>query len=282
MTRVNDSETDLIPVSDRGLQYGDGLFETIAINAGQPCLLHQHLARLQQGCERLKLPEPDMKKLAADCRELSKNTTDKVLKIVLTRGSGGRGYRIPETTETRCIISLHPWQALPQQQYEQGVTLRYCTIRLADQPALAGVKHLNRLEQVLARSEWHDPVIYEGIMLNQHDEVIECVSSNLFMVDQEAGLITPSLNNQGVAGVMREQIISLAKSLAIPVNITHISRKQLQQAAEVFISNSLIGILPVCKIETTNYQPGPITRQLRHALPENVLSDADPDPDTSP
>lgn len=276
MTCVNDVETDLLPVSDRGLQYGDGLFETIAINAGQPCLLDQHLARLQQGCERLKLPEPDIKKLAKDCRELSKNTTGKVVKIILTRGSGGRGYRIPETTETRCIISLHHWQVLPQQFYEQGISLRYCNIRLADQPALAGIKHLNRLEQVLARSEWHDPAIYEGILLNQHGEVVECVSSNLFMVDQSGGLITPALDHQGVAGIMREQIMNLAESLAIAVNIAPVSPEQLQQASEVFISNSLIGILPVCRIETANYQPGPITRQLRRALPENVLPDAKP------
>jgi len=277
MTRVNTIDTDMVPVSDRGLQYGDGLFETIAIHAGQLCLLDQHLARLQLGCDRLKLPEPDISKLAEDCRELSKNTTGKLLKIVLTRGSGGRGYRIPEQTETRCIISLHNWQALPQQWYEQGVNLRYCAIRLAEQPALAGIKHLNRLEQVLARSEWQDPDIYEGIMFNQHDEVIECISSNLFIVGQSGGLQTPALDHQGVEGIMREQIIRLAEALAIPVNITHINREQLQQASEVFISNSLIGILPVCKIETTNYQPGPISDQLRRALPDNALPDADAD-----
>jgi len=278
MIRVNEQETDLIPVSDRGLQYGDGLFETIAINAGQPILLDQHLARLQRGCERLNMPEPDTRKLAADCHELSKNATGKLLKIILTRGSGGRGYRIPENTETRCIISLHNWQALPEQWYEKGVTLRYCTIRLADQPALAGIKHLNRLEQVLARSEWHDPAIYEGIMLNQQDEVIECVSSNLFMVDQSGVLITSALDHQGVAGIMREQIINLAESLHIQVNITHFGQNDLHQASEAFISNSLIGILPVCKIEKTSYSPGQITRQLRHALPENILSDTGASP----
>ncbi len=124
---------------------------------------------------------------------------------------------------------------------------------------------------MLARSEWHDPAVYEGIMLNQQDRVIECISSNLFMVDQSGGLITPALDHQGVAGIMREQVISLAEALNIQLNITHISPDDLQQASEVFISNSLIGILPVCKIETTSYQQGPISRQIRHALPESVL-----------
>jgi len=277
MTRVNDSESDQIPVSDRGLQYGDGLFETVAINAGQPCLLDSHLARLQLGCERLKMPIPDITKLADSCRELSKKTTGKVLKIVLTRGSGGRGYRIPEATETRCIISLHDWQDLPESLYEQGVTLRYCTIRLADQPALAGIKHLNRLEQVLARSEWQDPAIYEGILLNQQSEVIECVASNLFIVDRSGVLKTPILDHQGVAGIMRELIIKLAESLDINISIMNISQEDIQQASEVFISNSLIGILPVCKIANTHYQQGSMYRQLRHALPADVLPDTNPD-----
>ncbi|HED16642.1 MAG TPA: aminodeoxychorismate lyase [Gammaproteobacteria bacterium] len=276
MTRINGVETEQIPVSDRGLQYGDGLFETIAINDGQPCLLDQHLARLQRGCEQLNLPRPDIKQLAADCIELSKNTTGKLLKVILTRGTGGRGYRLPDTTDTRCILSLHNWQALPEQNYQQGVTLRYCTIRLADQPALAGIKHLNRLEQVLARSEWHDPAIFEGIMLNQQGEVIECISSNLFMIDQSGVLITPALDHQGVAGVMREQVINLAEFLNIQLYITQITSDDLQRASEVFISNSLIGILPVCKIETTHYQPGPVTSQLRNILPEMVLSGTNP------
>lgn len=271
MTVVNGIETEQIPVSDRGLQYGDGLFETIAINGGQPCLLDQHLARLQLGCERLKIPQPDMQKLAADCRERSRNTTAMLLKIILTRGSGGRGYRLPEKTETRCIISLHPWHALPEHVYQQGASLRYCTIRLADQPALAGIKHLNRLEQVLARSEWQDPAIYEGIMLNQHNELVECVSSNLFMVDQSGALLTPMLDQQGVAGIMRKQIIRLAKTMNIPVKITNIRAGQIKQASEVFISNSLIGMLPVCAIENTRYQPGPITSRLRQALPQDML-----------
>ncbi len=271
MTRVNGEETEQIPVTDRGLQYGDGLFETIAIHEGHPCLLDAHLDRLQKGCERLQIPVPDMQQLARDCRDLARGAQETVLKIVLTRGSGGRGYRLPEQSVTRCILSLHAWQPLPAQFYEQGVQLRYCDLRLADQPRLAGIKHLNRLEQVLARLEWSSDDIYEGILLNRHDNIVECVSSNLFMVDRSGVLQTPALDKQGVEGVMRAQILSLARDLDRAVIVTRIDPEQLQQASEVFISNSLIGILPVCAIGKHKYRPGAITAGLRQALPERIL-----------
>ena len=166
ITWINGVQTASLDPRDRGLQYGDGLFETIAVFKGQPQCLADHLARLRHSAARLKFPEIELPGLEAEIYQAAGSLEKAVLKLILTRGASARGYRPPEWPEPTRIIMSSSWPDWPADYYLDGVRARVCEQRLAIQPALAGMKHLNRLEQVLARAEWTDPGIAEGLMLD--------------------------------------------------------------------------------------------------------------------
>lgn len=264
---INGEPTQQLDAGDRGLQYGDGLFETIAVRQGKPRLWDLHMARLHCGCEALGLPLIDPALLAREAQSLCSGSSEAVLKIILTRGAGGRGYRMPALVQPTRILSLHDFPAYPDGYSENGIIVRLCRLRLARQPALAGIKHLNRLEQVLARQEWQQPDIVEGILRDTRDHVIEGVMSNLFSV-YSGELFTPDLTHCGVAGVMREHVMALAEAAGLVVNVRQLTEQDLFDADEVFMTNSLIGIWPVSQIEDSKLKVGPITRQLQQALSE--------------
>ena len=265
MILINGVEADHIAVNDRGFQYGDGLFETIEVLDGQPIFLEQHLSRLGADCLRLKIPNPDIKLLTDEIANVCKPAQKAVLKIIITRGTGGRGYRQPETIQLTRVISLHPHPEYPQTHVEQGINARFCTTRLGLNPALAGIKHLNRLEQIMARAEWDDPTIQEGIMLDINNQVIEGTMSNLFYV-KDNSMYTASLHFAGVSGVMR----GIIKQLSTKHNLTLIEhdfkKDELLNADEVFVCNSIIGIWPVKQIENANFAVGKFTKQLQAYL----------------
>lgn len=265
MSLINGVPSDQLATTDRGLQYGDGLFETIAVRHGEPQLWDLHMTRLQQGCKALCLPMVDIQLLNAEAQRVCRHATNAVLKIILTRGSGGRGYQVQEAVEPTRILSVHPCPDYPEEYSKQGIRVRFCNLRLARQPALAGIKHLNRLEQVLARQEWQDPDIVEGLLRDSHDEVIEGVMSNLFMV-RAGKLFTPDLTHCGVAGVMRERVMRLAESLGLMVHIQALVEQDLYGADELFVTNSLIGIWPVRQLEQRPFPVGPVTQQLQQLL----------------
>lgn len=201
-----------LSVRDRGLAYGDGLFETLAVRAGTPRLLERHLARLEEGCRRLAIPLDTAalrQELLAFCAALG----DGVAKLIVTRGEGLRGYAPPAEASPRRILSGSPRPAYPERHWQQGVRLFACRTRLAEQPLLAGLKHLNRLEQVLARAEWSDAGHAEGLMLDVHERVVEGVFSNLLLV-LDGTLVAPDLRRCGVAGVMRAEFSSAPKESA--------------------------------------------------------------------
>jgi 4-amino-4-deoxychorismate lyase len=265
MILVNGQEQHHIAVADRGLHYGDGLFETIAIGAGLPRLWQRHWRRLASGCRRLGIEGVDPEILWDEARRVCAGIERGVLKVIVTRGEGGRGYRPVRTGKATRILATYPWLDYPQSHWQHGVTLRICTTRLGRNPALAGMKHLNRIEQVMARREWEDPRIAEGLMLDDDGHVIAGTMTNLFTVN--AGhLITPALTACGVEGVMRGVILDLAAESAIAHQQAPLTRQDLQNADEVFISNALIGIWPVRRIEQQDYAPGPLTELLSERL----------------
>lgn len=178
---INGQDSTTLSAQDRGLLYGDGLFETIAIRNGAPLRWERHLQRLMLGCERLGIPCPDVTTLTLESLDLCKGHDRAVLKLIVTRGVGGRGYRAPAQLQPTRILARHPWPDYPDHARD-GVRVRLCDMRLAQQPALAGIKHLNRLEQVLARAEWNDEDIAEGLLFDREDHVIEATMSNLFLV----------------------------------------------------------------------------------------------------
>ncbi len=262
---VDGKESDRIAVLDRGFQYGDGLFETIKITDGIAEFWGRHMARLVHGCGRLGIPAPDAALLKREAARLCANERSAVLKIMVTRGGGGRGYRPPDSCTPSRIAALFPAPDYPENIAERGVRLRFCETRLANQPRLAGLKHLNRLEQVLARGEWSDADIAEGLMCDAAGSVIEGTMSNLFMVAGGA-LHTPDLSRCGVAGILRAVVIELAGDLGIEMKTRRIARDELDAADEVFVTNSVIGIWPVRAIENRDYRPGSITSRLAAAL----------------
>jgi 4-amino-4-deoxychorismate lyase len=264
-TTINGIAVDCVDTSDRGLLYGDGLFETIAVRNGRACSWQRHMARLQAGCERLGMPVVDTAQLARETDELLADAGHGVLKIIVTRGSGGRGYRIPEKMAPSRILQLHPWPEFPAAAAQSGVAARLCAARLCHNPVLAGIKHLNRLDQVLARREWDDPQIAEGLLLDPHGHLVEGTMSNLFLVRQGT-LLTPDLRGCGVAGIMRSIILDLAERLPLPVKICALDIQDLQTADEVFLCNSLIGIWPVITVDGRPFCKGDITIRMQQLL----------------
>lgn len=255
-----------VPVTDRGLQYGDGIFTTVAVQDGRPLLWERHLQRLMRDAGRLQIAPPPAAALRAEVERLCRGATRAALKIQLTRGADGRGYRPSHTAATRRILTL--WRrTAPTQMAHDGVTVRLCGTRLGRNPALAGIKHLNRLEQVLARGEWSDDYA-EGLMQDADGVVIEGTMSNLFLV-RDGGLLTPDLSDCGVCGVMRELVLERAQALQIATRIVATSLAMVQDAAELFLTNSLIGIWPVRRFETKEYRIGPITRALQAAIADD-------------
>ncbi|SEH04576.1 aminodeoxychorismate lyase [Candidatus Venteria ishoeyi] len=247
---------------DRGLLYGDGLFTTMAVAQGQILNHSLHWQRLQDGCERLGIPFPDADLLRADMRHASQSVKCGVLKCLITRGCGGRGYRPPANPEPAHFLIHSPFPEYPQHFTRDGVQLRLCQIRLARQPALAGIKHLNRLEQVLARQEWQEPDIAEGLMLDSEGLVIEGTQSNLFWIENKQ-LHTPDLQHCGVAGIIRSLICQHHA-----VTVCECSLQRLYDAQAVFLTNSIIGLWPVIRLQQQCWPVIEQERQLQRWLIE--------------
>lgn len=261
---INGKPGDTVSALDRGLQYGDGLFETLAVDGGKPALWERHMRRLMSGCCRLGLPIPPQKLLFSECCAVIGAGERGVLKILLTRGIGGRGYRPASAAEPTRIIAFHPWPEHPGRWWRDGIRLRVCATRLGDSPALAGLKHLNRLEQVLARAEWDDPEIAEGLMLNSSGHVVEGTMTNLFLL-REGALITPELSRCGVVGVMRGVVMDAARKKGIPVVERTLALQELASANAIFVTNSLIGIWPVREFEGRPFDLDAIPNGLEEA-----------------
>jgi 4-amino-4-deoxychorismate lyase len=266
---VNGSPSDQIPISDRGLHYGDGLFETIAVIDTNPLAWQRHMARLERGEKVLGFPQSDKEQLHAEASKLCSEIQSGVLKIILTRGSGGRGYRPPEHSQPRRILSLHDWPDYPDHWYSQGIRVRLCETRWGRNSRLAGLKHLNRLDQVLARQEWGAPEIAEGLMLDEEGVVISATQSNLFAL-ADGVLLTPDLSHSGIAGVMREMVIEAAGQLGIAVSITSINLAELKQAESLFLTNSIMGVCPVNELDGQSFRVDAGVTKLQQDLTQVV------------
>lgn len=268
-TLINGHPADCVSVTDRALAYGHGLFETLPVYDGHPVFLTDHLRRLLQGCARLGIPLDHLTdQLKQDFKQLELPQGAAVLKIIVTCGSGGRGYLTPDSAQPSRILMLSPMPLYPDRP-EEGVCVRWCQTRLACQSALSGIKHLNRLEQVLARNEWNDPAIREGLVLDSDGHVIEGTMSNLCFI-RNGLFCTPSLDQAGVEGIIRNQLLSLAPKLGLTVEIGHFSIDDVQTADELMVCNSLIGIWPITRLGQHAYTVGPYTRQLMSDLKQRM------------
>ncbi len=257
-----------IPASDRGLAYGDGLFETIRVSGGKTTMSVYHWQRLQHGCQRLGIAL-NLSQLRDEVAAFLQTSAvgSGILKVIVTRGSGGRGYNPQGCCSPRRILSIHP---LPERKPDPGFVgarVKMCRLRLG-RSALAGLKHLNRLEQVLARDEWQGDYYHEGLLSNDNGHLIEGTMSNLFVVSRPGELITPDLSFCGVAGVCREFIIDLAHSRGLTVREQPVL--PTLDVAEVFLCNSVNGVWPVVECEQRVWPVGPVTTFIRDCVLEKL------------
>jgi 4-amino-4-deoxychorismate lyase len=239
---------------DRGFLYGEGVFETILCGDGRPTLWREHLSRLAAGCRRLGLPRPEEAELLAEMMAVASDLPRAVVRITLSAGvAARRGYGARAEAPNRVVCA---WPAAPPEPrpYREGVRVRICRLRLGDRPELAGLKHLNRLEQVLARREWRDPRIAEGLLFDVRGNLVAATAANVFLVE-DGRLLTPALDRCGVAGTVRAFLMS-----RLPVEVVRIPRERMLQAEEIFLSNAVQGVVPVRAVGRRRFRVGPHTR----------------------
>lgn len=241
---VNGDPLGQVSAADRGLHYGDGLFETIACRNGRARRVALHLGRLGRGCDRLGITPPPAAALQEEIARLARGEAACLLKLIVTRGvARGRGYRpAGDETATR-ILARYPWPAAPGRGWHAGLS----TVRLGENARLAGIKHLNRLEQVLAQRE-RPEALDEVLMLAGHDEVISGSMSNLFIVEGER-LVTPPIERCGVEGVMRSVVLETAARAGWRASVEPVSLMRLRAARTAFLTNARLGVQPLASLE---------------------------------
>ncbi len=236
-------QLDTIASDDRSLRYGDGLFETIRVLAGKPVLMEQHWARLSVGCERLGLPDEAVWRSHASSFLVGRQNG--IMRLQVSAGSGGRGYARPSICQPVLILHWFDEPMPPCTWSQQGICMTDTSLRLAEQPALAGIKHSNRLEQVLLRQELGArPECQEAVVYDQSGRVIEGVFSNLFFVRDDQ-LHTPALGRCGVRGVLRDALLNACAERGITVVVGDFTRTDLLSADAIFFVNSVNGLWPV-------------------------------------
>lgn len=251
---------------DRGLHYGDGLFETIACVGGKPRFLSLHLERLTRGAKRLGIALPGAVELQREILALAKPVDRAVIKVLLTRGPAvARGYGVTGREKGTRITLRYPWEADDPRLANEGVRVRTAALRLTENPPLAGIKHLNRLEQVLARGEWSDPQIAEALLFSASGKLVSGVMSNVFLVEGRK-LRTPLLDRCGVAGIMRQVVMREAGHAGIPTEEAALGSEDLARASELFLTSALIGLRPVSHLDGRVCVPGAVTRELQRRL----------------
>lgn len=257
---VNGQSTGVDP-ADRGLAYGDGLFETMASHDGRIRWLELHLDRLEEGCRRLEIPAPSRALLAAEIAAHSPKQGSAVVKLMVTRGPGTRGYLPPEAATPTRVLAVSPWPDYPEANFRAGIAMRVCQLRLGESVALAGIKHLCRLEQVLAQLELRGHAVQQGLLLDAREHVVGGTSSNLFAV-RSGELVTPPLVRCGIKGVMRRAVLEAARTLGIRATECELTLADVTAADELFVTNALFGIWPVADLDGRPFAVGTTTRQL--------------------
>jgi len=271
ITWVNGVPAKTIDLRDRGFQYGDGIFTTLPLREGAPLFVERHLARLLRDAERLHLPPLDLDRLRLDIRAITACETSGILKIQMTRGVGGRGYASPDPVEPTVVLQLH---SEPRHIEARAMGVRVTLLRtpLGLNPRLAGIKHMNRLEQIIGRAEWRDEAIAEGLMLDLEGFLIEGTRTNVFLV-KNGVVFTPLLDRSGIAGVMRSLMFEASDTLGFRVRESRLTLPDLMAADEVFLTNSVIGIWPVNAIDALTLAVGPFTMRMMAWLNAAIKSD---------
>lgn len=267
---VNGQERDAVSLLDRGLHFGDGLFETIAVVGSDMPLWHRHYRRMSEGCSRLSIPVPDEPLLLNEIRQLVDHDERCIIKLIVTRGESGHGY-FPGEGENHRILIKKPWPNRSAGESEEGIRAHLCQLRLAGGSPFAGIKHLNRLEQVMAAYEAQLQGCSEGIVCDVDGYLVEGIQSNLFWMENGT-LYTPLLDRCGVAGVMRAEVIEQAGRHGHPVREVRASSDALEYAEAIFLTNAIRGIQPINRLGDVVYKTQLIPDALRIAI-RNKMKD---------
>jgi len=264
-TWIDGVEGGLVPADDRGLQYGDGVFETILVRHGIPRFIALHRERLERGLRRLSFPALNAHGLEDDvARAAALAPPRAVLKVIVTRGSAGRGYVPSILAEARRIVSLWPDAPPAEALYEKGGILGIASLRLPATSPLAGLKHLNRLENVLAAAERVEGML-DVLLLDTNDRLVSGSACNVFLV--KAGeLLTPSVDRAGVAGVLRSVVLREAARLGIPARQTDLTLHDVAGADALFITNARIGVVPIQRVREHEFAMSEISTRLRQLI----------------
>lgn len=264
LTQVNDTPGGCASIFDRGLAYGDGLFETLRVQGLRPLLAQLHWRRLERGLERLRIPLARAEVEAYLAQFLARvgtaGSSDGIVKIVVSRGVGGRGFAPPAEVKPMVYLSWHALPEYPLRYYRHGITLHWCQQPLAHRPWLAGLKHLNCLEYVMAKIELADEGFSDGVMRDIDGRLVETTIANIF-VARDGVLSTPRVDRCGIAGTMRQWILQ-AESLAQYCDIREIElgESDLECVDEMFVCNSVFGVMPVSRLGGYQWPRGPLTR----------------------
>lgn len=265
---VNGEPSCQVSVADRGLNFADGLFETLRIAKSKAVLEEQHWRRLQAGLVRLNIC-CDLSLVSEAFQALLQQAAavgkfDGVVKILVSRGEGGRGFS-PKTASRPTVIVR--WFDLPdyaEDMYSRGVGIGICKTRLPHRPLIAGLKHLGNIEYVMAAAEVpRESPIQQGLLLDPEDNLVESISANLFLLINGC-LYTPNLKRCGVAGTMRQWILeTILRQLSLPSVVEDLPLSRLGKATEVFICNSVFGVVAVNRIGDRSWPPGPVTSAIQ-------------------
>lgn len=262
---VNGLPRDSISAEDRGLAYGDGIFRTMSVRRGAPLSWQLHYLKLQHDCDAIKLTCPPADLLLGEIQSLCISQQDCVAKIIITRGVGQRGYALPKDEHATRIVSTSETPRYDSDLFASGVTLHICRLKLGHQPILAGVKHLNRLENVLAASEFQNTGAHEGLLEDEDGFVISGTRSNLFAL-RDGTLYTPNLSLCGVAGVQRDRVMSWADMHGVECKVTQIRMDELLVADEIFLVNSVFGLWPIRNLASYHRTTHPVSWKIQEWL----------------
>ena len=263
---LNGSPAQQVSPFDRAVHFGDGLFETIACRGGRPRFLTLHLERLLLGCQRLGIEPGNLDEVRAEVRSLAREVENSIVKVILTRGTAlARGYGVTGREKAMRITFRYAWPPETATESQDGVRVRTAKLRLGENPALAGLKHCNRLEQILARQEWTDPGIAESLLFSSSGRLVSGTMSNVFIVEGSR-LRTPRLDLCGVAGVMRRVVLREAERAGISVQEDVLSVEDVHKASELFLTNARIGLWPLRELDGRALQPGGTTRRLQQIM----------------
>lgn len=272
---VNGEFKTTIDVFDRGFMYGDGVFETIRVVNGQPLLWDYHIKRLTHGCSVLKIPtdrntvqqlRTGLDTVVAEAGSINKTC---VVKLVVSRGAGGRGYQLPELPSVNKVIICYPAPEYPPSHSSVGINMLTCQHRLSENPVLAGIKHLNRLDQVLASAELTGEVA-EGLMLNQAGQVIEGTKSNVIFFE-ERGIVSPDTRLCGVDGVARQYIFDNVSELGLDARIDTVKPSEIGRFKGMAIINSVLGLWPVSRLDGRELPLSPLASELQCFLNQQLM-----------